>query len=238
MATLEEKAEKLEHALKGNYSKKELDNYFQTSELDRNFKIAEPVKKTLWKLADSQVKNYAQNNIFHLSDSLELIDSKLNDLLKFFSPGQRTALFQGIAEMTDQEQSFRQLFSSLHNTYSQNAPQLLESFPRDHFIHYFVNNLKNIQKENLPSGGSFFTLNRIIVHGRLNPVVELLVLHAIEKNDYASINKILSYMQFHFDLKNPIDCKYLTEDQIATFKNNSTLDMQFKKMKNIDDYMQ
>lgn len=224
-STLEEKAQKLELDLKGIYSKDELNHYFMTAE----FNIPEPVKQTLRQLTPNQIKEYAKNNVFHLSESIELLDPILDDLIQTCSDDQRKALFEGIVEMKDKEQSFRQLFCCLGNT-RRSASLVFESFPVNYFTNYFEKNLENIKGKKFPdSYKPLSSLHGIVIQGRLNPVAEVVILDAVKNNNYLRCNDLLNYMKYGLGLKNDITYKGLTSEQISTFQSNSTVKLNFQK---------
>lgn len=232
-ATLQEKAETLEQDLKKIYSKDELSHYFMTE----NFTICEPVKQTLRHLTPIQVNEYAKNNVFHLSESMDLFDFTLDDLIKTFSDEQREAFFQGITEMRDKKQSFRQLFCCLNNI-GESSFLVFERFPKEYFIKYINNNLGNIKDIYLPNGsGPFLALNGIIIQGRLNPVAEIVILDAVKNNNYLKDNDLLIYMKLRLGLKDILVYKGLTADQISTFQSNSTVNLQFEKQKKWFEYL-
>ncbi|MBA3603209.1 MAG: hypothetical protein H0W50_06125 [Parachlamydiaceae bacterium] len=234
-ATLEEKAHKLEQNLKGIYSEDELNHYFMTGE----FKVCEPIKQTIKLLTPNQVRDYTKKNVFHLRESIEGVhDPILNDLITTFSDEQRHAFFQGITEMNDQEQAFRQLFCCISIIHPPLSYLVFESFPENHFINYFANNLENIKgKKTLNGLKEFWALNGIIIEGRLNPIAELVILDAVKNNNYLRSNWLLIHMKFNLGLESNLVYKGVTADQISTFQRNSTVDLQFQKQKTVSDYM-
>ncbi len=186
--TLEEKAHKLELDLKGIYSKGELDNYFMTAELF----ITKPIKQAIKHLTPDQVKEYAKNNVFHLSESIGISNSiLLEDLIKIFSEDQIKALFQGITEMKDKEQSFRQLFCCLIHA-RKTASIVYESFPIDYFIKYFESHLKNIQGMKINAMEKpLLALDGVIIQGRLNPIAKIVIQDAVKNNNYLRSNDLV-----------------------------------------------